>query len=319
MKLILAKKIPLVLVTGFLGSGKTTFIKKLLSVYSGKNKIAVIQNEYASANIDTAELKSSGKKFEVLEINNGSVFCVCLLASFVESLASFIDSHNPGIVIVEASGLSDPIAIAEILQHEKLLPRVYLSRVWCVVDCQNHFKLSKMNTRIEHQLRIADHVILNKTDLAPGEIAGVSERVKKVNPSAVLHETSFCSIERKFYFDDVDTPVALERMEEHHGIEAAGRAEINTLVLKTSSRIALVSLKQFLHELETRLIRMKGYVWLEDGTFIKVQSAFGDTKINPAENYAGITEIIGLGYNINPAEFGRRFHDFRRGMAKPEQ
>ena len=88
------KKIPFYLVTGFLGSGKTTLIKQFIERYADSKKIAIIQNEYAEVNIDSRELKLTGKSFELLEMNNGSVFCVCLLGSFIHSLADFIHQQS---------------------------------------------------------------------------------------------------------------------------------------------------------------------------------------------------------------------------------
>ena len=83
--------IPMQLVTGFLGSGKTTFLKNYLDEFSGSRKIGIIQNEFSEVNIDTLEIQQNKPGFEILEVNNGSVFCVCLLGSFVDSLAAFID------------------------------------------------------------------------------------------------------------------------------------------------------------------------------------------------------------------------------------
>ena len=69
------QKIPFHIISGFLGSGKTTFLKRIIDKYAGEYKIGIIQNEFAPANIDGAELKKSGKDFQLLEINNGSAFC----------------------------------------------------------------------------------------------------------------------------------------------------------------------------------------------------------------------------------------------------
>ena len=112
--------IPFFLVTGFLGSGKTTFLKTIINNNINERKIAIIQNEFAPANIDGEDLKQLGKPFDILEINNGSVFCVCLLGEFITALKAFIETENPDLVILESSGLSDPIAISEILQSEKI-------------------------------------------------------------------------------------------------------------------------------------------------------------------------------------------------------
>ncbi len=139
------------------------------------------------------------RKFEVLEVNNGSVFCVCLLGSFMDSLAEFTDQYSPDLVIIEASGLSDPIAIAEILQHEKLVDRIYLSAVWCIVDGQNYHKVSKMNTRVQRQVMIADRIILNKSDLMEGNQDVLLTDLTELNPDAEITTSTYCQVPLDWY------------------------------------------------------------------------------------------------------------------------
>ncbi len=87
--------IPFFLVTGFLGSGKTTFLKRILNKYASEKKVAIIQNEFAPANIDGTDLKNDEKKFEILEINNGSVFYPSHLRNFLDNIAVLlIFKHN---------------------------------------------------------------------------------------------------------------------------------------------------------------------------------------------------------------------------------
>ncbi len=146
--------IPLQLVTGFLGSGKTTFLKNYMNEFSGSRRIGIIQNEFSELNVDRIELEQNNPGFEILEVNNGSVFCVCLLGSFVDSLSEFIDQVHPDELIMEASGMSDPLSIGQILQSPKLKQKVYLDRVWCLVDAVNFKRISSIQTRINHQIRI---------------------------------------------------------------------------------------------------------------------------------------------------------------------
>ena len=122
-------RIPFILLTGFLGSGKTTFLKRLLARYSSDGKIGIIQNEFAPGSVDGTELMQSGMPFEILEVNNGSVLCVCLLGSFVKSLRIFVEECRPDALILEASGLSDPISIGEMLQAPDLSGRLFLSHI----------------------------------------------------------------------------------------------------------------------------------------------------------------------------------------------
>lgn len=272
-----------------------------------------MQNEYASANIDTEELRSTGKKFEILEINNGSVFCICLLANFIESLASFIDKYHPEIIILEASGLSDPISIAELLQHDKLTEKIYLAYVWCIIDALNYLKAGRMIDRVKRQVMISDTLIINKTDLGKDNVPEIRKEISLMNPDAVIEEVSYCNI-------DVDSStglminerVALQRAEKHAHNIPSGRAEISTVVLKTSRPVSKEGLQMFLEEVEKKMIRLKGFVMLDGGIKVKIQSGFGNTSVEEISWYTGPTELIGLGYDITPAGFGRRFHEIRQ-------
>ena len=306
------RNIPLVLITGFLGSGKTTLVKYLLENMDRGLRIGIVQNEYASANIDTSELMRVDRKFEVLEVNNGSVFCVCLLGSFIDSLADFTDHYHPDLLLIEASGLSDPIAIAEILQHPKLAERVYLSAVWCIIDGQNYHKVSQMNTRVVRQAMIADRIILNKSDLVEDNKEALLHELQGLNPDAEIYTTTYCQVPLKMQPAAGNEPLAMLKKAEHRRCEPHGRAEISTVVLRTSRPIDRKKLDAFLREVEGKLVRLKGFVLLSNQRIISIQSEFGRTRLTEVAHYHGNTELIGLGYDITPADFGRRFHDIRK-------
>ena len=72
----------------------------------------------------------------------------------------------------------------------------------------------------------------------------------------------------------------------------------------------------FIQEVESKLIRMKGFVLLSDQKVISVQSEFGKTGMREVAYYQGNTELIGLGWDISPAGFGRRFHDIRKSSER---
>ena len=242
-------KITLILVTGSLGAGKTTFIKSLLERFSGRSKIGIIQNEYASANIDTEELRSTGKKFEVLEINNGSVFCICLLANFIDSLTSFIEKHGPEMIILEASGLSDPVGIVELLQHEKLSEKIYLSNAWCIVDSANYRKAGGLMDRMQRQVMISDWIIINKIDIGQENVADIRKALFSINTDAEIIETSYCKtgIELPAMLLKDET-IAMRHKEYNATIIPSKRADISTVVLKTSRPISMEGLHMFLSE-----------------------------------------------------------------------
>jgi G3E family GTPase len=301
-------KIPFILVTGFLGSGKTTFLKKALKKYHDK-KIAIVQNEFAPANIDGIELKNEAGDFQILEINNGSVFCVCLLNNFITSLRAFVEKHQPDVVIMEASGLSDPIAIAQMFDTQALSERLFLARVWTIVDGFAFFKYQHLMTRIRHQVRVADIIVINKTDLATDEELVLIERnLRDLNPFCNIVKSQFCDLPKTVFEMDLLSEVMAKKADvQNSGFESSGKPDIKVGVLRTTKAIGKVELEHFIDNYSKNTIRMKGFVKLKDGAHLALQSSFGKYDLREVKNYLGPTEIIAMGDQFNLSEFSRKF------------
>jgi len=288
------KKIPFYLVTGFLGSGKTTFIKQFIGRYADSKKIGVIQNEYADTNIDSRELKQTGKSFELLEMNNGSVFCVCLLGSFVHSLADFIHQHQPDLVILEASGLSDPISISQIISTSALRNLVWLAHTYTIVDAMNFQKTIERVGRNTHQIRVADTIVLNKCDLAVESIPEIKSKLLIINPFAKVVATSYGNIvfltESAFHL-----PVSVMGAEQNAD---AGRPDVGSAVIKLIKPISAENLDLFIRKYCLISYRMKGYVNTTDGS-VAVQTSFEHIDIKPVPDNPYHTEMVIIGPGID--------------------
>lgn len=304
-------QIPFFLVTGFLGSGKTTFLKRMLAKHEIEKKIAIIQNEFAPANIDGEDLKRKGKKFEILEINNGSVFCVCLLSNFISSLTEFINEHNPDVIFLEASGLSDPIAIAQLLEFEDLKKKLYLAKVWTIIDAASFLKQHKFVTRLQHQVRIADVLIVNKTDLASsGQLVEIKRVVSELNPFARILHSSYCELAQKeLSIDAVSETIANKAKDQHSHFESCGRPEIGVGVFRSSRTITKNKLEQLIDIYSKKTIRIKGFAKLGNGEGLAVQTSYENKAFEKVGNYHGSTELIAMGEEFNLSEFSRNYRE----------
>ncbi len=300
--------IPLYIITGFLGSGKTTLLKRIVEHYADTLKIGVVQNEFAALNVDAAELRHTGKAFSLLEVNRGSVFCVCRVADFKTGLSQFVDEFNLNAVFLEASGLSDPIAVVEILQAPELIGRVFLGKMWCIVDASSFLQMERVNVRLTHQVRVADVVVVNKIDKTDqAKIDEVLHRVREMNPFAEVLQTSYCN--ENIELDSIDLPVAVQQKTELAHFEPQGRPEIGTAVIKSTRKLSRESLNVFLNEFLADVYRLKGHAQLNDGTAVKIQSTLGDLYITEIQSYVGPTEIIAIGPDINAKPFSKRFRE----------
>ena len=284
------------LITGFLGSGKTTLLSNLLNELSGSKRIAVIQNEFAPTGIDGKELQQKNQEFRLVEINNGSVFCVCQLNNFVDNMLKMIDEYQPEIIFLEASGLSDPISIAELLQTSELKKKVTLDKNICLIDAPNFYMGLGTLVRFKHQIMIADTVIINKTDIFKGNMEDLVQEIKKLNPFAGIIQTKYANIKwDEFAAVEAKKGQAARRF---IGIQSEGKPPVNACVLRTHKKINESRLNNFISEMQTDCPRIKGFINLDDGRFVSIQSVYKNLEIKEIKNYKGPSELIAFGHQL---------------------
>lgn len=160
----------LLILSGFLGSGKTTFLFRLLPQLANK-KVALLLNDFGEIPVDGAILKEEGIEAGIIsEIGGGSVFCSCLKGSFLEELKRFSE-RDEDILVVEASGMSDPSLIDKMLVLSGLDNVYDHSATICIFDPVKSLKLSKVIEVIPRQLAAASVAVLSKCDMySPEEI-----------------------------------------------------------------------------------------------------------------------------------------------------
>lgn len=184
----------LYLVTGFLGAGKTTCIQNILKIWEDK-KVALIINEFGKQGVDGKILETEGVMLE--EITNGSIFCTCKLNHLQEVLEELI-KKKPDVILIEASGLSDPTHAYEMISQERFREVIYKGCI-CIVDAKRFEKVIHTATVSRKQVRIADQVIINKTDLvSKAGIDAVRELIAIHNPYVRCEQTCFGQIEKEW-------------------------------------------------------------------------------------------------------------------------
>ena len=177
----------LYLITGFLGAGKTTFLREFVRQFAGK-RLRLIINEFGKAGVDGALLQDVNAV--LAEITNGSIFCACRLDKFEEELHRCIQDA-PDVVLVEASGLSDPTSVQTVLGQPGFAEIQYRGSV-CLVDTPRLERVLHTARVCPKQLMVSSLVLLNKTDLAASEqICAARAAVSERHPEAIVRETSF--------------------------------------------------------------------------------------------------------------------------------
>jgi G3E family GTPase len=296
------KKVPFFLVTGFLGSGKTSLLTDLVRKYTGGMKIAIVQNEFTPGHVDGIVLKNTGETFGLLEINNGSVFCACLLGDFIDQLEPFIRKHRPDVIVLEATGLADPVSLGQVLQAPRLEPLIYLAGSWCLVDAVNYHRIAGSVLRARQQVRMADTVWINKTDLVD-DTASVRDSVRELNPFAKIIETTFGRTDAI----DLNAVMAMEPKPVPEPKPGEPRPQMGACVIRSTRFFDEERLLSFIREQTGSVYRMKGYIRLDKDITLAVQTVFHDLSFQRIKDYEGPCEFIAMGPELKYRDFSHQF------------
>ena len=191
--------VELYLISGFLGSGKTTFLKKMLKEDTG-SRTGVIVNEFGRESMDGKILEQDAVK--LVELNNGSIFCACLKANFVKALVAFL-SQPVDRLFIEASGMADPSSMEKLLEdltpllqkNQDITRRYNYMGAVCIVDAGHFLGLSEFLNPVISQVRKSSLVIMNKIDTVTEKGREmVRDRILEINPDAAIVETSYADI-----------------------------------------------------------------------------------------------------------------------------
>lgn len=302
--------IPFFLITGFLGSGKTTFLKNILTNEQAPERIAVIQNEFAPGSIDGIEIKNFAPGIQLTEINNGSVFCACLLSSFIETLKLVIEKFQPRTIYLEASGLSDPTTLSQVMTDSSLSSEIYLGGTIAIVDALNYSRALCTMPRVKHQIRMADVLLLNKTDLVNSDqLSEIHNELKKINPSANIFLTKHCATPDCEWWKQFSTE-SKKLKNIVLPINSTGRPTLSTAILKVHDKIEAKKLHDFLSELEKVCFRAKGFIVLSNNKTVHFQIVYDTISYSNYINYHAISEIIAIGNTINNKSLGQLYNRF---------
>lgn len=249
------KQTELYLISGFLGSGKTTLVKRLLDEAGGK-KIGIVMNEFGKVSIDGHILKRDN--MEMIELTRGSIFCSCLSMAFAEALVEMSDK-GLDYVVVESSGLADPSNIGDILNGvDKLaeIPYVYAGSITVVDASQFLTEVTKVET-IAKQVECADLTFINKVDLVSEDtVAAIRAKILEINPETEVRTSAF--------FDGVLEVLGKDLSK---GKYPELRASLNTpenkpktISLNYEGIATKAELETFIRKIMTSAFRVKGFV-----------------------------------------------------------
>ena len=184
------------IVSGFLGAGKTTLIKKLLKEALAGTQTVLIENEFGEIGIDGGFLKDAG--IEIKEMNSGCI-CCSLVGDFGTSLKEVLNTYHPDRILIEPSGVGKLSDVMKAVQNAGLGTEVELNSAVAVVDaskCKMYIK--NFGEFFINQIEHAGTIILSRTDVASEEkVKQAVELIREHNEKATIITTPLAQLEGK--------------------------------------------------------------------------------------------------------------------------
>jgi G3E family GTPase len=274
--------VPILLVAGFLGAGKTTVVNHLLAHAEGR-RIAAVVNDFGAINID-AEL-IAGASDGVVSLANGCI-CCSLEGDLLRTLAAILRrSPRPEAIVIETSGVADPADIVRNLMDPVIWREAPLETVLCVVDATAPAEALN-DALLRSQLRAADVVALSKVDLADAAGRGrIRDAIAAVRPTAVVVDALHGKVPSELLFlQDLDRPPAPR----DPGPRRPASDRFETISWTSDQTVSLPRLQTAIGHLAPKLARAKGLFEAveQPGRQLLFQFAGGRATLAPARTPA---------------------------------
>ncbi|WP_054045215.1 GTP-binding protein [Alloactinosynnema sp. L-07] len=288
--------IPVVVVAGFLGSGKTTMLNHLLTSRTG-TRIGVIVNDFGRVNIDAMTV--AAQVDSMVTLGNGCLCCVVDVSDLDAMLDRLATPDAPvDVIVIEASGLAEPPAMVRLVMGSTN-PRVTYGGLVEVVDAAEFTATRLRHPQLDKHLRYADLVLLNKMDRAqPGVLALVRELAEGVPVMPIEHGR----VDPALLFEPVDRPdpawrqLSFDDLADH---EPHIHAAYETTTFTSGQPLNPTRFARFLTERPDGLYRMKGYVHFGDTERYSVQTVGTYISVRPeSESHDTRLVMIGAGLDL---------------------
>lgn len=306
-------KIPVTVITGFLGSGKTSLINHLILSYPDK-KFAVIENEFGEVNIDS-ELVANIKNEDIFELSNGCI-CCNLNDELYVILKNLIKSdHQFNHLLIETTGIADPGSILASFITDPFIKKEFeLDAVICLIDATNASNILDSEIVLTKQIAVADQILINKIDIAGRDKTDtLKTELNKINKFARIEECIYAKPKNmnllgSFSYDPAKVYQFVLGLEANSTVNNQITHGIENMCYTSTAPIDQIKLglwlDAFLKFNQESIYRIKGILYLEgvdkriilQSVHTQIQTTVGKTW---AEDEIKESKIVIIGKNLN--------------------
>lgn len=265
--------VPVYLVAGFLGSGKTTLMKRLLEHLNARGeRPLVLMNEFGESNIDNELLE--GSQAQMRELIDGCICCTSK-TELTKTLYDIVTNDKPSSILMEATGLADPVEILDICTLPNLLDRISLRTIVSVVDANRWGKVAQAEALMKRQAKFADILLINKTDVVDATTADkVEKEVRELNTRAKLHRTVRAEVDPEQVIGATGTEVEKDHSDCDHAhdhcehthdghVHDHSHDHYLSFTIKPKGKADKAKFNDFLNAGMPGLLRLKGFLQVE--------------------------------------------------------
>lgn len=322
------------ILTGYLGSGKTTLLQKWLPHLKAQelDDTVVIMNEMGDVDVDGEQLQ--GLDFPVKKLLNGCI-CCSIRGELTEGLKEILATLKPSRIIIETTGVADPIDVVDALTHPDLYGAIDLKGIISIVDASRYLQLiSRFQTSgtliktLRSQVRYADLLLVNKVDLiSPDVLAKVKQKLREENAGAPMQTTiqsetdlnALLSIQHiakqtRESRQSASSPVQktlgrmkpLDKLKQSLGLrspEPSLYASIDSFSYHFTGPVVEKRFVSFLLGLPKHIYRAKGYVFLADkGYAVSFQHTDTQVMLHPLEGIDPTKVAVFIGEGMDQTQ-----------------
>ncbi|MFC0274005.1 CobW family GTP-binding protein [Metabacillus herbersteinensis] len=310
------KKIPVYVISGFLGSGKTTVLVQMVESFKNKGQqVGIILNELGDENVES-HLFQNQKIYELL---NGCICCT-IQEDLKQTLHTFIEEsekNSVDVLLIEGTGVANPLEIKDSLLHPQFIETLELKSMIGIVDAGHYLEYQSVfaSTReirelLKDQITSADFIILNKIDVvSQKEVEKVSQKLKKiVKPTIEIVTASYGKVsleklvEQRQFVVNLDGKEHFEEHDHNHNHKHDhhhNHHSISALKIEDVPPIKKDKLEKWLKGIPN-LIRAKGMI--REGTTevsLEIQFAANHLRATPLSESQPKTVLILIGYDLD--------------------
>lgn len=303
------------IISGFLGAGKTTLIKKLIESDLKKERLAIIENEFGEVSIDGDLLK--GTNIDMKEISSGCI-CCSLVGDFKEAIKEIVKKYSPDRILIEPSGVAK---LSDIIKSCKEIESIKIDNIYTVIDVSNYNSyLNNFGEFYKDQIKKAEIIIASRRDNNEKDIEEIVKSIKKLNKecniiTAPLDEfegNDILNISKKEISNKVEfnRKISYQKVGIVHKNNKASNVfnswGIETKKFVSKSKLKSIFIEKISGDDYGNILRGKGIVQLDEGRWVEFHYTPGSFQMNAIASQK-VGKIAIIGESINTKKLDKLF------------